>query len=236
MGTLAGLLGDHDIARLHRERAFSLFHESADDVGITATMLELAWVSLLEGDSHRAEQLSRHAMELAEAFDDQALYGRALFLQATAYVDQGDTRSATELFQRSLAIRQRAGDKAGVAGVLLNLGGMYVENDQPTEARRILLCRPRPARSTLSTAPRSPRTRGWKRLATARLPAKATRSDVLVARSLAHRASCPRPANDSVTKSSTSVPEAHQRHPSACCLAVLSQPHEGRGRGMQKTR
>lgn len=161
MGTLAGLLGDHDIARLHLERAFSLFHESADDVGITATMLELAWVSLLEGDSHRAEQLSRHAMELAEAFDDQSLYGRALFLQATAYVDQGDTRSATELFQRSLAIRQRAGDKAGVAGVLLNLGGMYVENDQPTEARRILLCRPRPARSTLSTAPRSPRTRGW---------------------------------------------------------------------------
>ena len=106
--------------------------------GIALTTIELAWLTHLEGDIERAERLSRRATELAMVADDQALYGRALFLEATVSMERGDSEFTRERFQQSLAVRQDAGDRGGVAQVLLNLGGMYLEDDQPAEARTLL--------------------------------------------------------------------------------------------------
>jgi predicted ATPase/Tfp pilus assembly protein PilF len=138
VGSLVGVLGDHDTARLHLERALSLFQESSDDAGIALTMMGLAWLSLLEGDLERAEQLARRATELARAADDQALYGRALFIEATVSMDREDREFTKERFQQSLAVRQDAGDRTGVSSVLSNLGAMYLEDHQPAEARTLL--------------------------------------------------------------------------------------------------
>jgi predicted ATPase/class 3 adenylate cyclase/Tfp pilus assembly protein PilF len=138
VGSLAGDVGDHDTARLHLERALSLFQESSDDGGIALTMMELAWLTLLEGDIERAEQLARRATELAMAADDQALYGRALFIEATVSLEREDSEFTKERFQQSLAVREDAGDRGGVARVLGNLGVMYLEDDQPAEARTLL--------------------------------------------------------------------------------------------------
>ena len=137
-GSLVGTLGDHESARSLLERAISLFQESADEGGIAAAMLELAYLSHLGGDNQRAEGLVARAREIAKGLGDKALYGRALFLEATASMERGDHKFSEELFQQSLAVRRDAGDKRGVVNVLMNLGGMYLENEQPAEAREVL--------------------------------------------------------------------------------------------------
>jgi predicted ATPase/class 3 adenylate cyclase/Tfp pilus assembly protein PilF len=136
-GSLVGTLGDHETARRFLDRAMSLFAESDDEGGITVTMLELAWLSILGGDYQRAEQLIASATEVAKELGDKALYGRALRLEATVSMERGDHKFSKKRFQQSLAVSRDAGDKGGVASVLLTLGGMYLENEQPAEAREL---------------------------------------------------------------------------------------------------
>jgi len=138
VGSLVGTLGDHESARSFLEWAMSLFQESADEGGIATAMLELAYLSHLGGDNQRAERLVARATETAKELGDKAVYGRALFLEATVSIERGDHKFSEERFRQSLAVRRDAGDKRGVVNVLMNLGGMYLENEQPAEAREVL--------------------------------------------------------------------------------------------------
>lgn len=78
----------------------------------------------IEGRSHLTRTLGRMEQETPTEFHAKALNGLGAF---TAM--QGDIESAKTLFQQSLAIRKRLGDKILIAAALNNLGTMEQEND-----------------------------------------------------------------------------------------------------------
>jgi predicted ATPase/class 3 adenylate cyclase len=69
----------------------------------------------------------------------QALRARALNAAGNLARDQGDYQRAGELYQESLTLRQRAGDRQGVAITLNNLGNLAHGQEQYETARSLYL-------------------------------------------------------------------------------------------------
>ena len=98
---------------------------------------ELGWVSLLRGDVDGAERLSIEAAELAEDMGTVRVQAHALRLRGEALLRSGDARGAGPVLDQALAVAERTGAPAEVAGVRCSQACLALEGASLDEASRL---------------------------------------------------------------------------------------------------
>ena len=71
---------------------------------------------------------------VVEEIGDKARVGGALNNISQIYDARGDYDTALDYLKRSLAIRQEIGDSAGLCATLFNMGHIYLQNEEVSNA------------------------------------------------------------------------------------------------------
>ncbi len=94
------------------------------------------WAHVQRGEFDEARPVLEEAVTVAEDLADDAALGRALHTLATLEMSQhGADEAAIDTMRRAVELRERAGDRSGVASSLNNLGGMYLRAGELAAAR-----------------------------------------------------------------------------------------------------
>ena len=138
MGILEWNRGEHARALAHYERAFSLFEHLDDDAhaglmlnGIAATLRAL-------GRSSEAESRLNEALTLHRRSRQVQLEGHALGLLGEIHLERGEVEPGAECFTRSLAIRDRTGDRRGAGWMRHGLARCALAGAAPFRVREHL--------------------------------------------------------------------------------------------------
>ena len=122
LANLAVEQGDYERAETAAEEALALFRELGDEKGVSDSLGELGWVSLLRGDYERAEAPLEQSLAAARESDDAWSTARALNALAVLVGYRDDFERAEALWEESLELGRKLGDSERVRAVLLNMG------------------------------------------------------------------------------------------------------------------
>jgi non-specific serine/threonine protein kinase len=137
-GRLASLQGDYVDAGRLLEEARERFVELGDRAGLTATVAELAWITLVRGDYDRSEELWEEALALSREASNLPSVARALTGLARGLAEKGQYARAGALAGEALELRRKLGDVRDVANSLTALGRVELLAGHSNEARRLL--------------------------------------------------------------------------------------------------
>ncbi len=132
---MEGRRGAYEQAIHHADLGLAILGE-ADHVERARLLAHKGWAHVQRGEFDDARPVLEEAVAVAERLDDDAALGRALHNLATLEMSQhGADESAIDTIRRAVELRERAGDRSGVASSLNNLGGMYLRAGQLAAAR-----------------------------------------------------------------------------------------------------
>jgi predicted ATPase/class 3 adenylate cyclase len=93
-----------------------------DDTVRSPVLVNAAWLATLDADPDAAEQLLEESLMWQKTEEEAGLRASRFGAWARVAVDRGDFPRAREFWERTLAVNKAAGDRAGVARTLNNLG------------------------------------------------------------------------------------------------------------------
>jgi adenylate cyclase len=140
-GKLQRAQGDETAAAATLENAHADFVALGDFAGSFDCSTELAFVSGLHGDAHKARELMEESLRTAEQAGDRQRIAHALFVTGTiAFMlgmiteGKGDITAARPWWLRSLKRQEELGNKVAVAQLSSNLGVAALEEGQIEQA------------------------------------------------------------------------------------------------------
>ncbi|MFQ5910130.1 MAG: BREX system ATP-binding domain-containing protein [Thermoplasmata archaeon] len=124
LGYVHDLIGDYDMGLASYERALELTEDKRKRAELLAGKGEL---QRKRGESEEAMRVLRQALSLV---GNKACKEEALVLNVIGHVQEyrGDVDSALESYGRSLEIREKIDDQAGIAGSLNNIGNILLHH------------------------------------------------------------------------------------------------------------
>jgi tetratricopeptide (TPR) repeat protein len=120
------------------EEAYEHYAAQADGAGLTATVAELAWITLVRGEYGRAQELWEQALSLAREAGDRQTEARALTGLARGLAESGHDARAGQLAREALELRRELGDARNVADSLATLGRVELLAHHDEQARKLL--------------------------------------------------------------------------------------------------
>ncbi len=126
-------LGNYVLAREKLNAALALAHEAGDDKTAALTLCSLAALAWQQGASDQIQGVATEALALARSAGDQLAEAEALLHLGIAAADPSLSAS---LFEQSLALSRKIGDRAGVSICLNNLGEVSRSERDYARARR----------------------------------------------------------------------------------------------------
>ncbi len=134
-GLLALRAGDREESRRWHEEALEAARASGDAEALTLAHLGASREALEDGDAEEARSHAVQAREHAEGLGPA--FGQALLhMHAQALRLGGDLAGAAELFEESLALNRRIGDRGMVVVELHNLGHVEIRGGGAEAAER----------------------------------------------------------------------------------------------------
>jgi tetratricopeptide (TPR) repeat protein len=137
-GRLASLQGDYRDASGLLEDARERFASQSDRAGLTATVAELAWITLVQGDYERSEELWNEALSYSRHQGDRHSIARALTGLGRVVAENGHHGRARKLTHEALELRRELGDAHNIANSLTALGRIELLAGRIGESRRLL--------------------------------------------------------------------------------------------------
>lgn len=134
-GLLALRAGELEESRQRNGEALEAARASGDPEALALACLGLSRVAFEDGDHERARSLAVEAREHAGSFEP-ALGQAPLHMQAQAVRLSGDYNGAALLFEESLALNRRIGDRGMVEVELQNLGLVELRRGNTDAATR----------------------------------------------------------------------------------------------------
>ena len=133
---LAFKQGDFDASRERNEEALKIGQELGDREVRTLALLGLSRVALNDGDQDRARSLAEESHARARELDP-SMWQAPLHMLAQATRLGGDFDEAAALFEESLALNRRLGDRVMVTVELHNLGHVEIRRGNADAAERL---------------------------------------------------------------------------------------------------
>jgi len=131
---MEGRRGAYEQAIHHADRGLAILE--GDGVERARLLAHKGWAHVQRGEFDEARGVLETAVEVSETLDHEAALGRALHTLATLELSQdGADEAAIDRMRRAVELRERAGDRSGVASSLNNLGGMYLRAGDLAAAR-----------------------------------------------------------------------------------------------------
>lgn len=132
--TAATRLGDLGLGAALAEGALERFRARADDDGRMRAQNLLGVIEFERGNLERAQHCFNDALGLARALKDTLMTARACNNLASISDLQGDALGALTLYRSSLLSYQRLGDRRGAAEAYHNLGIVFRQMGEWTDA------------------------------------------------------------------------------------------------------
>lgn len=132
--TAATRLGDLGLGAALAEGSLERFRARADDDGRMRAQNLLGVIEFERGNLERAQHCFSDALELARALRDTLMTARACNNLASIADLQGDAPGALTLYRSSLLSYQRLGDRRGAAEAYHNLGIVFRQMGEWTDA------------------------------------------------------------------------------------------------------
>ncbi len=129
-GTVLTKMGKLVEARAQLEKA----QTSANKYQQIKILLQLSGLSWSEGNTTRAQNYAREAIDLAQANDIQSLAASGLIDLGTAFFFRGEYDEAEKYFKQALDFAKRSKARRNEARALLSLGSLNVQRRNPDEA------------------------------------------------------------------------------------------------------
>ena len=123
-GTLAGLQGDHALARRVYEDALAIWQALGDRTGTARCLMGLGNTFVGEGDLTSARRVHAQSVAAWRESDDRQGLANGLGQLGIAHYLGGEYEAARVLFEESLDIRRAIGDRLGIAHALNMLGSV----------------------------------------------------------------------------------------------------------------
>ena len=132
--TAATRLGELGLGAALAEASLGRFRARADDDGRMRAQNLLGVIEFERGNLARSQQCFNEALELARALKDTQMTARACNNLASIADLQGDTPGALTLYRSALLSYQRLGDRRGAAEAYHNLGIVFRQMGEWTDA------------------------------------------------------------------------------------------------------
>lgn len=132
--TAATRLGDLGLGAALAEASLERFRARADDDGRMRAQNLLGVIEFERGNLERAQYCFSDALQLAQALKDTLMTARACNNLASIADLQGDAPGALTLYRSSLLSYQRLGDRRGTAEAYHNLGIVFRQMGEWTDA------------------------------------------------------------------------------------------------------
>jgi predicted ATPase/class 3 adenylate cyclase len=137
-GQFAMMIGRHEEARVHLERALVLAEESRDDQRIADVLQPLGLGCLYLGDLAASRRHLEKALKLESALGESRYLVAALAAIVQLCRIEGAVDAAREACQRALELARTMGDRESTAIALLNLAMISIEQGQLSEAQSMV--------------------------------------------------------------------------------------------------
>lgn len=120
------------------EESVAIYRELGEPHGVAAGRAQLAFLLMSRGETDQAVILAEQSAAGARDLGDANLESVALSTVADGAARQRDFARATSLYQRSLKLREQAGDRRNIANGMLNLGRVALTAGEHETARQLL--------------------------------------------------------------------------------------------------
>jgi tetratricopeptide (TPR) repeat protein/tRNA A-37 threonylcarbamoyl transferase component Bud32 len=135
-GTLFLQIGKMKEARAQYQRSLDLARTTDNKYQEIRTLLQLSYVSYVEGDMAQAQQYARQAADEAQANGMENLTARALVDLGNTYLVSGAYVEAEKYFKQSLELSQRYKVRFNEARALIMLGSLRYQQDDADGATK----------------------------------------------------------------------------------------------------
>ena len=139
LGALAYQRGDLPEARKIHEQVLALRRRLGDKQGIASSLINLSEVARQENGSAQTEPMLQEAVLLAREIGDKPLTAVALAHLAMASREHGALDRASALSLESIQLFRETHDQRGLAGALLVMASVLVDQQQPRRAVRLFV-------------------------------------------------------------------------------------------------
>jgi predicted ATPase/class 3 adenylate cyclase len=133
-GTLLGVIANARATAV-LEEGMAIAREIGEEQLAAACARRLGWAALYSGDLAAADAHAAASVEIAERLADPLLLGDVLDLRATCRRYHRDPTSAQADYTEAITLFRRAGDRHGIAGSLINLAIVEIEERNLPAAR-----------------------------------------------------------------------------------------------------
>jgi predicted ATPase/DNA-binding SARP family transcriptional activator/DNA-binding CsgD family transcriptional regulator/Tfp pilus assembly protein PilF len=137
-GWLAEVQDDYRPAQALYEEALALRQESADDLGVTASRVDLGWLAMLRGDHEEATDLLEYGLHKFRELGDERGVGSALRGLASIATSRNNYARAAALHEEALSLYRKLGDNDNIAMSLGDLGWAAVLQGDHRRATAVL--------------------------------------------------------------------------------------------------
>ncbi len=136
-GVLAFRQDDRTASRTLNEDSLAIGQQLGDKAVIASAHIGLSRIALREHDYESVRAHAQAALRLRQEMNDAAGEEAAVHMLAAAARMSDDNRSAAKYYELTLGIAGEAGNKGSVAGELMNLGFVHVQDHDPDWAFRL---------------------------------------------------------------------------------------------------